>query len=77
MQARTLLAEKHGLECNRTLKPVKPKLVLRSLDYKLGNRSKPSEKRKLRKWASKLYIPAARLARRGDELFMLFTRTRD
>jgi len=69
-----LLAEKYGLECSRTLKPVKPKLVLRSLDYKLGNRGKPSKKRKLRKWASKLYIPAARLTQRGDELSMLFTR---
>ncbi|VAW76809.1 hypothetical protein MNBD_GAMMA14-496 [hydrothermal vent metagenome] len=69
-----LLAEQHGLKCNRTLQPIKPKLVLRSLDYKFGNRGKPSEKTKFLRWASKLYIPAARLSRRGDELFMLFTR---
>jgi len=72
-----LLASQHGLECSRTLKPVKPKLVLRSLDYKLGNRGKPSKKRKIRKWASKLYIPAAKFTHRGDELFMLFTRTQE
>ncbi len=69
-----LLASQHGLTASRTLKPVKPKLVLRSLDYKLGNRGKPSKKRKMRKWASKLYVPAASLSGRGDELFMLFTR---
>jgi 2-polyprenyl-3-methyl-5-hydroxy-6-metoxy-1,4-benzoquinol methylase len=73
----TLLANQHGLDCRLTLKPVKPKLVLRSLDYKLGNRGRPSKKSKIRKWASKLYIPAAKLSRHGDELFMLFTRTQD
>jgi len=72
-----LLANQYGLQCNLTLKPIKPKLVLRSLDYKLGNRGKSSKQRNVRKWASKLYIPAARLSRRGDELFMLFTRTQE
>ncbi len=72
-----LLAGKYGLQCSRTLRPVKPKLVLRSLEYKLGNPGKPLEKVALFKWLSKLYIPAARLSRRGDELFMLFTREQD
>ena len=54
---------------------MKPKLVLRSLDYRLGNRGRPSEKRKLRKWLSKLYVPLAKATGRGDELFALFRKT--
>jgi SAM-dependent methyltransferase len=67
-----MLAAEHQLEPERLCTPVKPKLLLRSLDYRLGNRGKPSEKRKLRKWLVRLYVPAAKLTGRGDELFALF-----
>lgn len=66
------LAAAHGLESEQIFTPVKPKLLLRSLDYKFGNRGKPSEKRKLWKWMAQLYVPAAKLTGRGDELFALF-----
>ena len=70
-----MLAARHGLELARLTIPVKPKLVLQSLDYRLGNRGTPSKKRKLRKWLSKLYVPLAKATGRGDELFALFRKT--
>ncbi len=56
-----IIAEQHGLQLLKLRKPVKPKLVLKSLDYKLGNTGVPSKKRKLRKWLAKLYVPLAML----------------
>ncbi len=69
-----MLAARHGLEAETVFTPVKPKILLRSLDYVLGNRSKPSEKRKLRKWLARLYIPAAKVTGRGDELFAMLVK---
>jgi 2-polyprenyl-3-methyl-5-hydroxy-6-metoxy-1,4-benzoquinol methylase len=67
-----ILASKYGLRLDSLSKPVKPKLILRSLDYKLSKRGVPSKKRKIWKFLSKLYTPAAKLSGRGDELFALF-----
>lgn len=67
-----LLAQRYGLQLQVMRKPVKPKLLLKSLDYKLHNQSVPSKKRKLRKWLARLYIPAAKLSGQGDELFALY-----
>jgi SAM-dependent methyltransferase len=69
------LASAHGLTLTALNKPVKAKLVLKSLDYKTGNKGKPSKKRKIRKWLANLYVPAAKLTGRGDELFALFSKT--
>jgi 2-polyprenyl-3-methyl-5-hydroxy-6-metoxy-1,4-benzoquinol methylase len=69
-----MLAAAHGLAAETISTPVKPKLLLRSLDYMLGNRGRPSERRRLRKWVAQLYVPAARLSGRGDEVFALFSR---
>lgn len=69
------LAKDHGLALTALSKPAKAKLVLKSLDYKTGNKGKPSKKRKIRKWLANLYVPAARLTGRGDELFALFYKT--
>ncbi|MGD2076188.1 MAG: class I SAM-dependent methyltransferase [Gammaproteobacteria bacterium] len=69
-----MLAAAHGLAAESISTPVKPKLLLRSLDYRLGNRAQPSEQRKILKWMAKLYAPAARLRGRGDELFALFSK---
>lgn len=70
----TMLASRHGLRLTSVCTPVKPKLILRSLDYRLKNRGKPFEKRKLRRQLAKFYIPMAKLSRRGDELFALFSK---
>jgi len=69
-----MLASKYSLRLDSLRKPVKPKLLLKSLDYKFNNRGTPSKKRKIRKYLARLYIPAARLSGRGDELFALFTK---
>ena len=69
-----LLASEYGLRLDSLRKPVKSKLVLRSLDYKLGNRETPSKNRKIWKYLAKLYVPAAKLSGRGDELFAIFTK---
>jgi 2-polyprenyl-3-methyl-5-hydroxy-6-metoxy-1,4-benzoquinol methylase len=68
------LASDHGLTLAALSKPIKAKLVLKSLDYLIGNKGKPSKKRKIRKWLAKLYVPAAKLTGRGDELFALFAK---
>ena len=69
-----ILASKYSLRLDSLRKPVKTKLVLKSLDYKLNNRGTPSKKRKIRKYLSRLYLPAANLSGRGDELFAFFTK---
>ena len=64
----------YSLRLDSLRKSVKPKLVLKSLDYKLNIREALSEKRKIRKYLSMLYIPAAKLSGRGDKLFAIFTK---
>jgi 2-polyprenyl-3-methyl-5-hydroxy-6-metoxy-1,4-benzoquinol methylase len=66
------LALQHSLKCLFVKQVVKPKHILKSLDYKLQNTGKPSKKRKIRKYLAKLYVPLAKLSRRGDELFALY-----
>lgn len=67
-----MVALRHGLKCCFVKKPVKPKLILKSLDYKLRNTGKPSKKRKIRKYLVKLYVPIAKFSGRGDELCALY-----
>lgn len=69
-----MLAAGHGLQTKMITTPVKPKIVLKSLDYKTGNRGTPSKKRKSRKWLARLYVPAAKLTGRGDELFVMLVK---
>ncbi len=66
------LATEHGLQPESMNIPAKPKILLRSLDYKMQNTGTPSEKKPVLKWLAKLYIPLARLTSRGDELAALF-----
>ena len=67
-----MLAQKHGLVPVDVHINVRPKLILNSLDYKYNNKGKPSRKRKLRRFLSKLYIPLAKLTNRGDEIFAVY-----
>lgn len=66
------LATEHGLQSESMNISAKPKILLRSLDYKMQNTGTPSEKKPVLKWLAKLYIPLARLTSRGDELVALF-----
>jgi len=69
------LATKHGLQTESVDILVKPKILLRSLDYKMNNTGTPSEKKTLLKWLAKLYIPLALLTSRGDELTALYRKS--
>jgi 2-polyprenyl-3-methyl-5-hydroxy-6-metoxy-1,4-benzoquinol methylase len=69
-----MLAARHGLEPVTIRTNVRPKLILNSLDYKTGNRGKPSRKSKLRRLLAKLYVPLAKPGGRGDELFAVYRR---
>jgi SAM-dependent methyltransferase len=69
-----LLAAAHGLEAVQVSTPVKPKLVLKSMDYRFARAGRQAGRGKLAKRLAKLYVPAARLAG-GDELAVIFTRT--
>jgi len=49
-----------------------PKIFLNSLDYRLRRTGKPSRKSHWRRLAAKSYVLAARLAGRGDELYLVY-----
>lgn len=67
-----LLASSQGLQLEKRYRPIKHKFILKSLNNRLG---KPGGKPgKLAKWLAKLYIPAARLVRQGDELFDIYVK---
>lgn len=66
-----LLAARFGLEPLFSRKPVKAKLLLRSLDYRWGSSGRPAKKRPALKWLSRAYVPLARTVGGGDELFMM------
>jgi 2-polyprenyl-3-methyl-5-hydroxy-6-metoxy-1,4-benzoquinol methylase len=70
------LAAQHGLRRRLLRTLVRPKLFLNSMDYRTGQQGKPSRKRKLRRLLAKLYIPAARLCRAPDELFVVYEKIR-
>ena len=69
------LATGHGLLMESVNIPAKPKILLRSLDYKINNTGTPSEKNTLLKGLAKLYIPLALLTSRGDELAALYRKS--
>lgn len=67
-----LLAERQGFreEVSRTFST--PKIVLNSWDYRRGNPSETSKRKKLRRMAARLYVAAAAVTGRGDEIFVVF-----
>lgn len=67
-----LLAENQGFqqEVSRTFSS--PKIVLNSWDYWRGNQRESSKRRKLRRIVARLYVIAAVLSGRGDEVFVIF-----
>ncbi len=67
-----MLAEKHGFVIERGQTTSSPKCILNSWDYVKVNRDKPSRKRKIRRLLARLYVVAASIAGRGDEINMVF-----
>jgi len=68
------LAQRHGLVPTRSMLLTTPKIVLNSFDYLIGNRGRPSRRRKLRRMLARPYVWLATLSRRGDEIFAIYTK---
>jgi len=69
-----LLAGSHGLVPMHSMLLTTPKIILNSFDYRIGNRGRPSRKRKLRRLLAKPYVWLATLTDRGDEIFAIYTK---
>lgn len=67
-----LLAEKQGFSEKRVLTSSSPKCFLNSWDYLTNNKGIPSRKQKIRRMLSRLYVMAASLTGRGDEINAIF-----
>ncbi len=67
-----ILAERAGFQCIQTKTFSSPKIILNSWDYLTNNRGKPSKKRTLRRKIARLYVAAATMTGRGDEIFCMF-----
>jgi len=68
------LAAKYGLVLRQRYQPVEYKFVLKSIDLRSNSYYDGKSYGKLKKWLAKLYIPAARMAGQGDELFYVYTK---
>ena len=72
-----LLAERQGFRADITRTFSTPKIVLNSWDYRFGNPSESSKRKKLRRMLARLYVMAAGVTRRGDEVFSIFRKPAD
>ena len=68
----TLLAERAGFETAVVRTFSTPKIVLNSWDYRQHNPGESSKKNKLRRAVARLYVMAAAVSGRGDEVFAIF-----
>ena len=67
-----LLANQQGFRQQTTKSFSSPKIFLNSWDYRVGNESQSSKKRKLHRTVARLYVLMASLSGRGDEIFSIF-----
>ena len=67
-----MLAARHGLQHRRRRLNTSPKVILNSLDYKIGRRQQPSRKRRSRRLLAKLYVLLAKILGTGDEIFVIY-----
>ena len=72
-----LLAKKAGFNQFKSETFSSPKIVLNSWDYYAQNRGTPSKKRKLRRMLARVYVAAAAITNRGDEIFSIFIKPKD
>lgn len=63
-----ILATRHGLRRIQLQLNTTPKYILNSIDYRFGNKGKPSKKCKGRRLLAKIYVLAAKLTGKGDEI---------
>ena len=72
MKTLQFLAKKHGFK-GKTIRTFStPKIILNSWDYLRKTKGKPSKKRKSRRLLAKIYVAAAAISGRGDEIFSIF-----
>lgn len=67
-----MLAAGYALRLSKRRLKTSPKIFLNSLDYKVGNRGKPSRKRRMRRLLAKLYVLLAASLGKGDEIFVIY-----
>jgi len=67
-----LLASKTGFREQTMRTSSSPKIILNSWDYLTGNKGTPSKKKSIRRLIARLYVAAAALTGRGDEIFCIF-----
>jgi 2-polyprenyl-3-methyl-5-hydroxy-6-metoxy-1,4-benzoquinol methylase len=70
----SILAERIWFQHHKTETFSSPKIILNSWDYLTHNRGRPSKKRKLRRMIARLYVAAAAITGRGDEIFCMFSK---
>ena len=68
------LCENSGLTMVKMYLNTNVKLALDSWDYVIGNRGKPSQKKKLYKLLAQPYVWLAKLMNKGDEIYAVFTK---
>ena len=67
-----MLANKHNMYPVDTKTFASPRAILNSIDYLTGNKKKPSNKRKLRRFFAKFFVSIATLMNKGEELFVIY-----
>ena len=70
-----MLASRNGLKRIDVKQKTTPKYILNSIDYKTGNVSKPSRKRKFLRLLARLYVLVATLSGRGDRIHVTYQKT--
>ncbi|MBN2808897.1 MAG: class I SAM-dependent methyltransferase [Deltaproteobacteria bacterium] len=70
------LSEQQGFIAKQCLTTSSPKWILNSWDYVQDNHKKPSRKRKICRLLARLYVAAATVTGRGDEISMVFAKPR-
>jgi 2-polyprenyl-3-methyl-5-hydroxy-6-metoxy-1,4-benzoquinol methylase len=71
-----LLASNAGFQERAMRTSSSPKIILNSWDYLSGNKGTPSKRKKMRRLAARLYVLAAALINRGDEIFCIYQKPR-
>lgn len=66
------LVVRHGLKRTTIRLNTSPKMILNSIDYKRGNRKKPSRSKKSWRLLAKLYVLSAGIVGKGDEIFAIY-----
>jgi SAM-dependent methyltransferase len=69
-----MLTERYGLRLITEKVFTSPKIILNSWDYLIGNRGKPSRKRKMCRLLTRPYVVLSTVTGRGDELFAIYER---